>query len=194
MSKKDDIDQRLLSEIGKGDHRAFEELYNRYFSSVFRLAFNLLNNRQAAEDIASETFIRLWKKRSDIARIENLSAFLYTSTRNACLNHIRNDRRHSEHHERIKAESETGTVAPIDPVSETVLNFLETELKKLPPRQLQVLKLHLSGYSNNEIAVAINISEKTVRNLKSDAIKNLKAVFRDRKIFALALVYLPFLN
>ncbi len=72
----------------------FEELYARHASAVYRFALSLSGNRATAEDITSETFVRVWSAR-DRVELTTVIGYLVTIARHLYLEQLRRDRRHS---------------------------------------------------------------------------------------------------
>ena len=70
----------------------FQSLYESYASTVYRFAYWLAGNRAEAEDVTSETFIRVWTKNASI-RTETLKAYLFTIARNVYLERLRKGHR-----------------------------------------------------------------------------------------------------
>ena len=71
----------------------FEDLYQRYARDVYRFALYLCGNKALAEDIASETFVRVWTVR-DAIRTESVKAYLFTIARNLHADGRRREARH----------------------------------------------------------------------------------------------------
>lgn len=71
----------------------FEDLYQRYARDVYRFALYLSGNKALAEDIASETFVRVWTVR-DAIRTESVKAYLFTIARNLYADGRRREARH----------------------------------------------------------------------------------------------------
>jgi RNA polymerase sigma-70 factor (ECF subfamily) len=184
-------EQELLQLVATGDTQAYKEIYNRYYPGVFRFALQFVDNRQAAEDSTTETFLKLWQMREQVTAIRSLSSFLFTAIRNTCLTYLRNDRRHAIHHDRIAALS----AAPEQElrqheITESLFLYLEAEVNKLSPQQREVLRLHLQGMKHEEISRTLGVTEKTVRNLKSEAVKKLRLAFVEKELFGLFFLYL----
>lgn len=192
MHNTSDTGSDLLALVAAGDWASYEKLYNTYYLGVFRFAMKFLENRQAAEDITTEAFIKLWNTRDDLAAIRNIPSFLFTIVRNACLNHLRDLKRHAAHHSRIldslSGQSEEGLRQ--HEIAEEVFRYLDNEIKKLPPRQQAILRCHLEGMKQEEISHQLGIAIKTVRNLKSEAVKTLRIALGKKDLFALFLLYL----
>lgn len=76
----------MMDELEAGRHReAFETLLERYQHKVFRLAWSILGDRNAAEDAAQEVFLQVWKALPDFRGEASLSTWIYVITRNRCL-------------------------------------------------------------------------------------------------------------
>lgn len=166
----------LLRQLSNNDRRAFETVYNYYFLLVFSFSLKFVEDRQVAEDITLETFVKLWDKRSNLTTYSNISPLLYTIARNACLNHLRDeDRMNRRHQELARQQSdEQLSLESFSDVREEIYRHLYLEIEKLPGKMANILQLSLKGFKNAEIAGQTGISEKTVRNLKTAAIKQLR--------------------
>jgi RNA polymerase sigma-70 factor (ECF subfamily) len=180
----------LVYRLAHDDRQAFEILYQQYFLSVFRFANRFVNDRAAAEDITTESFVKLWNKRNDFDVNEKLKSFLFVATKNACLNYLRGEKRLAHNQQQLEAALalETENNFAQHPVTENVYQYLYEEIEKLPPKMKTILQLHLQGLSNDEISAQMNIAEKTVRNLKVEAIKLLRIAILKRDLSLLALV------
>ena len=62
----------------------FERIVREFQHKIFRLAFSLMGNRDAAEDIAQEVLVRIWKGLPGFRREASLSTWIYSITRNCC--------------------------------------------------------------------------------------------------------------
>lgn len=84
------VDQYLLYRIrAKRDPEAFGRVYDRYVTSIYRFVYLKLPSKEAAEDVASETFLRAWQYIQQAEQIENLRALLYKIARNLIADHYR---------------------------------------------------------------------------------------------------------
>lgn len=178
----------LIRLAAAGDTYAFRQLYDLYYPGVFRFAARFVNDRQVAEDITTESFIKLWTNRAEWTVTRSISSFLFTTVKNASLNHIRDHRRHEAHHALLLAQTEEA-IYPHEVTTE-VFRILEMEIDKLTRQQRAVLQLYLEGKTSDEISQVLGIAEKTVRNLKSEAVKNLRIMLGGKELFTLFLLYL----
>lgn len=83
-----DDDQQLVRRAQAGETAAFAELVNRHGQMVYNLALRTLDNRQEAEDIAQETFVRAWQALRRFRGDSRFSTWLYRITTNLCFNRL----------------------------------------------------------------------------------------------------------
>src|SRR3972149_11168270 len=87
-------ERKLISRATRRDREAFAQLYVRYHPAVFQRALSLVGNRQEADDLASETFLRAW---NGIHRFEDrgvsIQAWLLTIAKHLALKHLVRRRR-----------------------------------------------------------------------------------------------------
>ena len=160
-----------ITEFKKGDLNAFGHFYNLFYTPLCFFAGQIILDKQAAEDVVTDIFIKLWEKRADFNTEENIKAFLYISTKNAC----RNILKHKTH---VRKYEESGEFPVFD--EDLVLDkILFTEvywalykaIEKLPHQCQNVLKMsYLEQMKNQEIADKLNISINTVKTQKARAI------------------------
>src|SRR5690242_14519138 len=80
------------------NEQVFKFLHKSLFRPIRFFAGKLVPDQTAAEDIATESFIKLWEQRNGFDTLPQIKKFLYTTTRNACLNHLRDAQRHAKIH------------------------------------------------------------------------------------------------
>jgi DNA-directed RNA polymerase specialized sigma24 family protein len=72
----------LASRLAAGDEAAFEQVYNACWDRIYSLALAYLKSVELAQDAVQEVFLKLWARREQMAKVENLEAFVYTMGRN----------------------------------------------------------------------------------------------------------------
>ncbi|HVV07400.1 MAG TPA: sigma-70 family RNA polymerase sigma factor, partial [Puia sp.] len=72
-----------------GDGHQFKYVYELYYEPILRFVYNLVRSEQETQDITIETFVKLWQLRANLENLTNIKAFLYVTSRNACLDHFR---------------------------------------------------------------------------------------------------------
>lgn len=133
----------------------FSELYRRYAPDVFRFALYLTGNRGDAEDITSETFVRLWTS-SEPIRSQTIKGYLCTIARNLFLQGMRRQSRRAELSEEL-ADKTAGPQERAEQRDE--LERVMARLQKLPELDRAALLMRaLEELPYEEIAVALGIS------------------------------------
>ena len=88
--------------LQKGEKLAFEEIYHDFFGVMYHLSHQYLHNVSVSEEIVQDTFIKLWEIKETLNDQFNIRNFLYTVTKNNCLNYLRNQKIALKHQENIK--------------------------------------------------------------------------------------------
>jgi RNA polymerase sigma-70 factor (ECF subfamily) len=86
----------LIERVKAGDHRAFELIFDRYASRVYRQALRLTGNEADAEDVVQETFLLAYRKAKTFQGKSEFSTWLYRLTVNAALTKLRQRKREKE--------------------------------------------------------------------------------------------------
>lgn len=167
-------DSELLTKLTNGDRAAFDVLYNRHWKMVFDAAYKRVDSVDDAKDIAQEVFVQLWQRRTKTP-IKQLSSYLFVAARNGVFKHF-------EQAHKFLSDPEAADHQP-DPThadqhllyKEFVQSFAQL-VATLPPQQQQIFKMRFEqDMSSQEIAEALGISPKTVRNLLGRSLATLRS-------------------
>lgn len=186
-------DQQLIDKFREGDRTAFKNIHNSIRTSLLFFAKGLIKNEEAAKDIIQESFIKLWKKKEDFKTAENVKAFLYISTRNSCLDFLKHQNLRNDKHQQLSyinpIQSEAENHYEHHQIKTQLLEILNNEIKNLPAGPRKVFELiYYKEMEVPDVAILLGISEKTVMNQRSTAIKLLKKVFDN--IDLMVIIYL----
>lgn len=169
-------DPNLLTLLKQGDMLAFEELYERYWSKLYSAAYKRLSNREAAEEIVQDIFTSLWLKRTVLVINSSFENYLYTSVKYmvfASFQKESNRRAYESYAIHIKTDIDNSTVEELD--GNELKRNVSTEVAKLPEKCRKVYELSRKEHrSNKEIAFSLGISEKTVENHLTRALRTLR--------------------
>ena len=78
----------LQQRIASNDQSAYKELFESFYDKLFRLALMITKSRELSEEIVSDVFIGVWRRRDQITRIENLKLYLYVAVKNTSINYL----------------------------------------------------------------------------------------------------------
>lgn len=179
-----ELDYDTILKFRNGDEPAFTAVYNHFYHPVFSFCKYLLPAIEDARDMTAQLFILLWEKREKMDSYKNLRGFLFLNARNKCYNHLRNQKARSAIDKQISDFTGTEQTSILfAEIEAELITRIREEVDKLPDYYRKILQLsYYQGYSNQEIADMLEISEKTVRNAKSIALKTVKMVFLSRNI------------
>ena len=184
--------QLNISSLRKGEKKAYEEIYNEFFGVLYHLCLNYLHDEKVAEEIVQDTFMKLWEIRETLNDQINIRNFLYTITKNNCLNYLRNQKISMRHQENMKylemqfnyeALEKLGNYIQFDELRSRI----DEAISKLPSEAIETFRLsRFEELSYKEIADQQNISIKTVEARISKALRILRVELKDY----LPLIYL----
>ncbi|VGO22779.1 ECF RNA polymerase sigma factor SigW [Pontiella sulfatireligans] len=149
-----------------------------YQSALLRYATRVLNSRDAAQDVVQEAFIRLHANWDAVtARGTDLKGWLFRTTHNASVDHIRKESRHRLLHLRQSWEAECFVADPLPSDERHALVLQHLNVLKPKEREVLVLRLH-EEMSYKEIAAVLQRSEGYVGTLIHNATKKLTQSLR----------------
>jgi RNA polymerase sigma-70 factor, ECF subfamily len=163
-----DSDALLLEQLRRGDGSAFERLFERHYATVYRALYGLLGNREAAEDMAQETFLTLLRTPPPAEPGAHLAAWLCRVALNRGYNTLRGERRALARAERL-AEPDTAP-GPEEAVGRGEDRArVRAALAHLPEKQAKLLLLRHAGLSYAEVAQALGVAAGSVGTLLARA-------------------------
>jgi RNA polymerase sigma-70 factor (ECF subfamily) len=176
----------LVERAQDGDAEAFGLIYDRYVDTVFRFIYFRVGNRQLAEDLTSDTFLRALKRIGSFTwQGRDLGAWLVTIARNLVADHFKSGR--------YRLEVTSGDVldadredrgpegSPETAVVDHITNVaLLTAVKQLNPEQQECIVLRfLQGFSVAETAQAMGKNEGAIKALQYRAVRALARLLPD---------------
>ncbi len=173
-------DNRLVQECLAGNARAFEALIDKYQKTIFNIVYRMTDNYNDAEDITQSVFIKVYEKLDSFNPKFKFFSWLYRIALNESLNLVNQKKRFAE----LDADFILAEKTPEEKYEDLELSeriqdaLMELEVEH---RALIVLK-HFEGFSYQEMAYILNISEKTVKSRLFAARKVLKNVLTKRGI------------
>jgi len=176
----------FISQLEKGEAVAFEALFRLYYTKLIHIAKGYLVHHEDAEGIVQNVFMKLWENRDKLKEISNINSYLYTMTKNACLDQLKHEKIKinylgSSYNKKISIQRQ---FLKDEAASLLLQNELEIKIKKsldlLPEKCKKVfIKSRFEGLKHREIAQELRISQKTVDNHISHALKHMKLHLRE---------------
>lgn len=183
-------DETLLELLNDENRLAFNVLYNRYWKKLYNTANKRIKDREAAEEIVQDLFTSLWVNRKKISIHTSLESYLHSSVRYliiACFQKQMNRLRFEEGFSKVSAITDNTTEDFI--LTNDLTQALNRKVYALPDKCRSVFELSRKDHkTNKEIAATLGISEKTVENHMTKALKLLRISLTSLSITALALL------
>ena len=155
----------LLKNLILGDVISFEEVYRKYNKKIFNYSLRYLKNREEAEGVVQEVFLKLWENCRKLKKDSNLNAWLFTVAFNAIRKKFRKLAIEKKHLEKYSTQSETSHDEFSEIEFRDLLDKLTQHINNLPSQQKKVFLLHKEKeLLSAEIADKLNLSKKTVEN------------------------------
>jgi RNA polymerase sigma-70 factor (ECF subfamily) len=187
--KQPDFDKRMIAAFNAGDVDTFSKVHKTLYPAIYHFANKLLADENEAKDIASETFIKVWHKRSNLVSYENIKAFAYIVARNACFNYLQSVQRKTNSHKEIRyLNSELDEqLLNFEMINADVIQELHRQIELLPPQCGLVFKLmYFDAKNSSQVAEQLGITRKTVLNQKLKAIQLIRNALLKKNLLPLA--------
>ena len=169
-------DEELFVLIKEGNHTAYTQVFDRFYSLLYLHALKILLDEDEAKDLVQELFEMIWLKRDSLTVNGSVSAYLYASTRNMVLNQIA--------HKKVKTKyldslgefiGQEDYLADFYVREKELKRIIEKEIAALPQKMSEIFKLSRTEYlSHKEIASRLHLSELTVKTQVKRALRILK--------------------
>ncbi len=157
----------LIEAINNGDTKAYAQLVDRYKDLVYTLALRMLKHKEEAEEVAQDTFIKVFKSLDNFKGDSKFSTWIYKVAYNTCLDTIKKNKKH---HNNVAIDEYTFN--KLDTIDNALDNIIKEEksvlikncINKLPEDSSALLTLfYFEELSLDEISKIINIEANTVK-------------------------------
>ena len=179
-------DEDLISLVEGGDAEAFAVLYDRHSRAAFSLAYRMMGERQAAEDLAQDSFLKIWRAAGSY-RVErgSVRTWILSIVHNRGIDQLRSlaSRRRTQD----KVEASATKTQPSEAFAEAWRNSQRDQVREalstLPADQLKILELaYFSGYTHVEIADLLGLPLGTVKGRMRLGLKKIRTFFDSRDV------------
>ena len=179
-------DEDLTSLVEARDAQAFAVLYDRHCRAAYSLAYRMMGERQAAEDIVPEAFLKVWRNASSYRpQRGSVRTWMLSIVHNRSIDQLRHLASRRRMQEQVEASSPT--TQPSEAFAHSWANTQREQvreaLKSLPEEQLQVVELaYFSGYTHVEIAQLLGLPLGTVKGRMRLGLKKIRDYFSSRDL------------
>lgn len=178
MSLNVDDEKNLLVAAKSGDLDAFEKILFKYERGIFGYIYRMVSQKQDAEDLTQDTFVKLYKNRANIDTERNFKSWLYKIATNTVYDWLRQKKRTPKIEPLDESELRFETIEAGGTyyyTGSTNDNDIEASLQKIKPIYKTVLLLlYREGLTYQEIADSLNLPINTVKTYLRRAKQDLK--------------------
>lgn len=175
--------QYFLNGLTSGNEKIFRLIMEEWYSRLFNFANNYLNNEENTKEVLQDVFLKLWDNRQKLSADTNLNAYLFTLTRNRCIDLIRREKLmlqfRTDKQEEYRRLSENFE-ALSDPILDNLFAMeiqaeINRTISELPEQCQKVFVLsRMKGMNNREISRTMVLSEKTIESHLTKALKTIR--------------------
>jgi RNA polymerase sigma-70 factor (family 1) len=175
LRKTNDTANNALQALIRGREEGIDFFFQQYYTQLCYFAGTLLNDDFLAQEITSDAFTKLWQSRQTLATEGSIKAWLYSTVRNASIDHLRKVKRLRVSESGLQSATTIEQSVLHTIIQTETIDYIIQTIGKLPPQCGRIFRLfYLHGKSYNEIAQELNLSPQTVRNQKQRAAKLLR--------------------
>ena len=170
-------DKDVIEEAREGRESAFRELIRRYERPVFSVIYRMVHDRELAEDLAQDTFIKVLNALDKYDPSYKFSSWIFKIAHNTTVDHLRKKRPDTlslegSPHARTQEQAEATSFTPVDPSedpehyteSQEIGGEIERAIATLRPEYREAILLwHVEGYPYDEIAEIMDLPLGTVK-------------------------------
>jgi len=179
-------DEDLISLVEGGDAEAFAVLYDRHGRPAYSLAYRMMGEKQAAEELAQNAFIKVWRRAGSYrAERASVRTWILSIVHNRGIDQLRSHASRRRTQEKIEASAASSQ--PSEAFAETWRNTQSEQVREalntLPKEQLKILELaYFSGYTHVEIAELLGVPLGTVKGRMRAGLKKMRAYFGSQSV------------
>jgi RNA polymerase sigma-70 factor (ECF subfamily) len=179
------MDKDVLAQLGErianDDQLAYRQLFIQFYTKLSRFVMGFTKNKELTDEIVSDVFINIWRRRKKMGEVKNLKLYLYVSAKNITFNYLKKlHRQNLTDLDTVQIELEDPFADPGAAMITREMNLkLKAAINDLPPRCKLIFTLvKEDGLSYKQTAELLSISESTVENQISIALKKISGAVR----------------
>jgi len=176
ISEKD-----LIVRLKEGDQTAFELLFHFYYPGLVIYASQFTADRDEAEEIVQDFFVRFWQKHQQILLSDSLKNYFFSSVRNSSFNYLKHRKIETNYLKEIYDLSNAHLAYDTNLyVTSDLQEKIKSSIDLLPEKCREIFMMsRIHGLKNEEIAIELNLSKRTVETQISNALKVLRVELKD---------------
>jgi RNA polymerase sigma-70 factor (family 1) len=189
------VSEEIIKPFNKGDPEAFARIYLEFYPFIYSYVHKRISASPSTPDIVADSFTKLLQKRGSFKNLRIVKSYLFQTAKNGCLDYLKHARLEREKALEIQKRELALGEDIFDPSESRaeLLVRIHKVIERLPRKCRQIFLLYYTdGLTITEIAGLLGISEKTVFNQKTIAIKILKMKFTKMRSVSVPLLMAAF--
>lgn len=184
------IDSSTFSAFREGDNNAFSVVFHSYYRPLYYFTRKLIDNKEEAEEIVLNSFLKLFQRCALVESPDALKAFLYITTKNNCFDYFRANKSLRTRQKEFMARMENDTLLQYEhDIKDQLVEMVRKAVNDLPRECRKIFEmLYYQDLTPAEVAEILQISVSTVYNQKSRALQLLRMALSDHPL-AIAFLY-----
>lgn len=171
----------LIDRLKVGDETAFELLFRYYYPGLVVYSSQFTTDRDEAEEIVQDFFVRFWQKHQVVQTSDSMKNYFFSAIKNRSLNFLKHKKIEEKYLKQLNDLSNAHLVYDTDLYIATELQEkIKNTIELLPERCREIFMMsRMGGLKNEEIAVELNLSKRTIETQISNALKVLRVELKD---------------
>ena len=171
----------LIVRLKNGDQTAFELLFHFYYPGLVIYASQFTADRDEAEEIVQDFFVRFWQKHQQVLQSDSLKNYFFLSVKNSSLNFLKHRIVEAKYLKELSNLPNQHLVYDPDLYVATELqNKIKSSIDNLPEKCREIFVMsRIHGMKNEDIAIELNLSKRTIETQISNALKVLRIELKD---------------
>lgn len=174
-------------------YATFEALFKEHYNTLANYAYSILKNKENAEDVVQEVFIKLWQNTPDVIATPQVKFYLFTAIKNNCISVLRKEaKKLFVQPEDVHLAAQPDVVESGQPQTD-ITAVVNKALLALPPQCLVIFKLSRFGkLTYQQIADELGLSVKTVENQMGKALRIMRDQAKQHNVSFAVMLFVLF--
>jgi RNA polymerase sigma-70 factor (family 1) len=166
---------QLITGFRQGDEACFSTIFNELYPTLCFYGYKITEDLAVSQDIAEESFLKVWNKRERFEHWGSLKSFLYTTVRNASIDWIRKQATTSAALRSFPGMQQNEIAALENLIRAEFLREIYSSIERLPKQCRKIMEMiYVEGKSSSQVASVLNLSQSSIRNQKARGLSLLR--------------------
>jgi RNA polymerase sigma factor (sigma-70 family) len=167
--------------VRQGEEQAFMDMYDHYYQALYTFGCRINSDQELIKDVIHEMYCELWENRLNLPEVHNEKAYLFTYLKRKILKSLASNQRKANFQKDLKPEDELSYETALIQAQhhqESTIKLQEV-LRRITPTQLKIIEYKFfEMMSYEEIAIKLDLSQRTVYNQVYEALKTMRSHFK----------------